>query len=153
MAEAAITYRTGGVEQLHLIQPLWEALNEHHRARSTHFAGFWATNTFASRQTQLEAKAAKGRLMVELAGIGEGPPAAYCVSSIEGEVGEIESIYVAPELRGQGIGDAFMKHALTWMDEHEVKRPCVAVVAGNEAAFGFYARYGFYPCYTMLRPS
>ena len=151
MADPAITYSSGGVEQLDLVGPLWEALNEHHRSRSTHFAEFFAGNSFAPRRAQLEAKAGRGHLLVDLAKFADGTPVAYCVSSIEGELGEVESIYVAPNLRGRGIGDTFMKRALAWMDEHAVRVRSVAVVAGNEAAFGFYARYGFHPSYTMLR--
>ena len=47
-----------------------------------------------------------------------GQNVGYCVSSVDEErTGEIESIFVASDYRGLGIGDSLMKKALTWMDK------------------------------------
>ena len=70
----------------------------------------------------------------------------YCVSSVgKCEVGEIESIFVVPNYRGLGIGDALTRKALAWMDKEGVEAKNVEVGAGNEDVFGFYAPHGSLP--------
>jgi hypothetical protein len=36
------------------------------------------------------------------------------------------------------------------MDIHAVSRKVIAVAAGNEEAFGFYAKFNFYPRVSVL---
>jgi len=38
-----------------------------------------------------------------------------------------------------------MKTALAWMDDRAATNKIIGVVEGNEEAFGFYKKYGFYP--------
>lgn len=76
----------------------------------------------------------------------------YCISSIDQKhIGEIESIFVDEEFRHQGFGHHLMQKALAWMEKEQVKSKIVGVVYGNESAFPFYARYGFFPSATILR--
>ncbi len=147
-----MTYEVSGAESLDLIGPLWEQLNEHHRLLSPHFAHVFAANTFAARRAELMAKADSGRLRVDLARSDTGDVVGYCVSSIDSKgTGEIDSLYVAAGGRHRRVGDALMKRALAWMDEHHVKDKTVLVCAGNEQVLAFYRRYGFYPRCTTLR--
>ncbi|MEJ5310168.1 MAG: hypothetical protein WHX52_10370 [Anaerolineae bacterium] len=44
-----------------------------------------------------------------------------------------------------------MQHALDWMYARSVPIKRVLVAAGNEEAFGFYARYGFWPRHIVLQ--
>jgi diamine N-acetyltransferase len=37
------------------------------------------------------------------------------------------------------------------MDEHGAERKIIGVAVGNEEAFGFYEKFGFYPRVTILR--
>ena len=76
----------------------------------------------------------------------------YCVSTVnQDKQGEIESIYIEKDYRRRGIGGNFMKKALAWMDGLSVTKRVIGVAAGNEEAFPFYARYGFYPRVTILK--
>ncbi len=152
MNDEQIRYEEGGAETLDLIGPLWEELNEHHRLLSPHFADAIARMTFAARRESLVAKAARGRLRLDLARCDHDELAGYCVSSIEPPgIGEIESLYVRPAYRRRKIGDGLMKRALAWMDEHQIQTRNIGVAAGNDQAFAFYARYGFHPRCTILR--
>ena len=75
----------------------------------------------------------------------------HCKSSVDKEnTGEIDSIFVLQGYRGLGIGEQLMQKGLQWMDEMGAEKIVVNVAAGNEQAFGFYERYGFYPRRTML---
>lgn len=61
------------------------------------------------------------------------------------KIGEIDSIFIETDFRSMGIGDAFMRRALNWMETQAVKSKMLTVAEGNEKVFAFYKRYGFYP--------
>jgi len=147
-----IEYIVTDARDLELIRPLWEKLNEHHVVRSRYFAAEMVQRTFEDRKKYFLDNA-KAELRVELAkDKAAGAVIGYCVSSIStGEQGEIESIYVEPDYRKLGIGDALMQRALAWMDGRQIKRKRIGVAYGNEEVFGFYSRYGFYPRVTILQ--
>lgn len=140
---------------LDLIAPLWEKLKEHHRVRSTHFKEQFSKTSWVMRKKQILDKAHKGAMLVHLAKDSDtNKLVGYCVTSIDDkDVGEIETIFIEAEYRRAGIGGAFMKRALKWMDSKSVTRKVIAVAAGNEEAFDFYARYNFYPRVSVLMQS
>jgi diamine N-acetyltransferase len=143
---SGIIYVAGGVELLNVVAPLWAELNCHHQSVSEYFADAFAAFTFEDRLHTLIDKAAQGQLRVDLARDESGTEAGYCISSIDAAgTGEVDSLYVCPELRGQGVGDALMRRALCWMDEEHVQSKTIVVVLGNEQVLTFYRRYGFYP--------
>jgi ribosomal protein S18 acetylase RimI-like enzyme len=146
-----IVYTQSGVEDIDFIVPLWLKLRTHHKERSLHFKDDISRMTWETRKTGLLEKAKTGTFLVSLAKEND-TLIGYCVSSINSEKqGEVESIYIEKEFRNFGIGDHFMKTALKWMDDREVQRKIVGVAVGNEEAFGFYEKYGFYPRVTVLR--
>lgn len=141
-----IDYIEGGVESLDLIAPLWAELTDHHRALSEHFAEAIAQRTFAARKAELAAKGGQGHLRVDLARISSGEYVGYCVSTIDGNrIGEVDSIFVQPPVRKQGIGDALMRRAMRWMEEVGTQSRIVEVAWGNNDVWSFYQRYGFLP--------
>jgi ribosomal protein S18 acetylase RimI-like enzyme len=138
---------------LDLIGPLWAKLNEHHRERSPYHAAHFTGMTFDKRKRSLLEKSAGGAMRVDIARDKEtGENVGYCVSTISKDgQGEIDSIYIEPVCRHQGIGDALMNKALGWMDGKRTTKRVVEVAAGNEEVFPFYRRYGFFPRSTLLR--
>jgi ribosomal protein S18 acetylase RimI-like enzyme len=73
------------------------------------------------------------------------------VTSLSQEkTGEIESIFIEEAYRTQGIGSTLVTCALAWLDENGSVRNRVPVADGNEAVFGFYKKFGFYPRMKML---
>jgi diamine N-acetyltransferase len=143
-----ITYTQTGAEGLDKIAPLWLKLREHHKERApVMFKEFLGNITYDSRKKSLIEKSVGGHLLVDIATDKvTGKAIGYCVSSLSAKkVGEIESIYVEQECRKQHIGDKFMKTALAWMDGLAAINKIIGVVEGNEEAFGFYEKYGFYP--------
>lgn len=60
-----------------------------------------------------------------------------------GHVGNIVSVYVLPEARGQGVGDGLMRVVLSWAREQNLSRVRLAVVTTNSPAIGLYERHGF----------
>jgi ribosomal protein S18 acetylase RimI-like enzyme len=151
MRQTKVTHISGGVELLDEIQSLWQKLNQHHAAVSPHFPADFQAKTFASRKQALLEKYANGVMRVDIA-IFQAKSIGYLVSAIRADgVGEIESIYVDDGFRGQSIGEELMQRALDWLDEHHVHTKVIAVAAGNQRAYKFYARFGFYPRVVMLK--
>jgi diamine N-acetyltransferase len=148
-----ITYTQMGAEGLDLVAPLWMKLRLHHKERVPEiFKDNFGRVTFESRKKQLLEISLKGAILIDLARDNNtGNLVGYCVSSItENKQGEIESIYIEKDYRRMGIGDRFMKKALEWMDARDVTRKIIGVAVGNEEAFGFYAKYNFYPRVSIL---
>jgi len=139
-----------GLEQ---IADLWRKLQEHHRACGGEFARTLGAVSWEQRKAGLLKKVVGGRLLVDVVRDGDaGRYVGYCVTSLTTELwGEIESIYVEPEYRGEGIGDCLMRRALAFLDEGGAKVKTLGVAVGNEEVFGFYRRYGFVPRATILQ--
>ena len=146
-------YLCGGPELLDTIEPLWRKLNDIHRTVSPHFADRAAASSFTARKQGLLEKAHNGQLRVEVAKTkAEQQVIAYCVSTITPDwTGEIDSIFVEEDHRGNGIADHLMSGALEWMEQAEVQAKILVVLWGNEQVHPFYQRYGFFPVSTTMR--
>ncbi len=141
-----------GPEDIPRIRSLWEGLNAHHGARSPHFAERFRRLTFADRAADFQAKAASGVFLLFLAlAPGQDEPRGYCAICADAAGrGEIDSLFVDRTARGQGLGRRLLEAALSEFSARGVREIRISVAAGNEEAFGFYARFGFAPSATIL---
>ena len=147
-----IEYSTTDIAGIEVIRPLWNRICEHHRIRARTFRAFFEHTTFDDRKAYFVRCAETGDIRVDLASDpATGRCVAYCVTSLSADhIGEIESLYVDEAYRSQGIGTALMTRALAWLDENGSVENRVAVAEGNEEAFPFYRKFGFYPRRTVL---
>ncbi len=147
-----IEYHTTDITGLDVIRPLWNRICEHHRIRARTFRAFFEHTTFDDRKAYFVRCAAAGYLRVDLAcDPAAGRSVGYCVTSLSADrTGEIESLYVDEAYRSQGIGTALVRRALAGLDENGSVENRVAVAEGNEEAFPFYRKFGFYPRRTVL---
>lgn len=146
-----LTYIGGGTELLEAIGVLWENLNRHHQSVSPYFQQDFSTYTFAQRKAKLREVYAEDAIHIDIA-LCRDQPVGYIISAVtQAGIGEIESVFVAANFRGHGIGDCLMQRALTWLDEQRPETIVVKVAVGNEQAYPFYARYGFYPRVVVLK--
>ena len=99
--------------------------------------------TFAERRAKLISKAQQG--MYVLLTVNSGKDVGYCVSTIGGNIGEIDSIFILPAFRRAGAGRALMSRAIEWFTNEAVKTVVVELMPGNHAAETFYAQFGFHP--------
>lgn len=128
------------------VEPLWRKLNEVHIQRSVHFSETYANMTWEQRKRVLLGRPAGTELYVELAYETDCGNIGYCMTSATPDrQGEIESIYVHEGWRHRGIGTTLMNDAKKWLDERGVRHRRIWVAWGNQEAFGFYAKFGFYP--------
>ncbi|PKG33277.1 N-acetyltransferase [Methanoregula sp.] len=151
----AIEYQETDLSGIELIRTLWTRLNTHHHANARVFQDVYAGMTFDDRKAYFSKIAMQGSLRIVLAFDPEqGIYAGYCVSSLSKDnEGEIESISVDETYRMQGIGTNLLTRALTWLNNNGSIRNRVSVADGNEAAFPFYRKFGFYPRMTVLEQS
>jgi len=147
-----IAYTETNEQGLDLIKTLWQKLNELHEELSKRNVAHFHEMTFERRKEDLLKKSAGGNLRIDLTRDTETKELiGYCVTTINTDShGEIESIYIEPDYRRNGIGDTLMKKSLKWLEEKAVSRKILVVAAGNEEVFDFYSRYGFYPRATIL---
>lgn len=147
-----ITFKIGGAELLDAVEPLWLQLIAHHSNLSPFFADEIASRNFLDRRTELAAKAAAGKLRVELVFDSDSAVIGYLICSIDGSgEGEIDSIFLRDPARSRGIGSTLMNRAMMWLDAEGAKKKFLVVATGNERVYAFYARYGFFPIANILR--
>lgn len=65
-------------------------------------------------------------------------------SSYDSEAG-LYSMWVAPEARGQGVGDSLVEAVIAWARRHGHTKLLLDVGDENEAAIALYERHGFEP--------
>jgi diamine N-acetyltransferase len=151
--KVSVKFIHGNQALLDQVRALWEALNSHHLGLSTNFRQHYKNMTFEKRKAGLLKKAKGGELHVDIAlDLATGRAVGYLISCVNLEkTGEIESVYVDPAYRHKGVGAELMRNALAWMDQKGAMEKVVEVSVGNEAAWGFYGRFGFLPRKTLLK--
>jgi len=141
-----IKYIYGGIELLDDIKPLWYKLNEVHANTSEFFSDFFHKWSYDSRKSDLLEKLKSAKLRVDAAVLNDkSDMVGYCVSTIDKDNGEIDSIYIDEQYRSRGIGHKLMKSALSWMDNNGVKSKTVIVTYGNNSVYKFYEQFNFFP--------
>jgi ribosomal protein S18 acetylase RimI-like enzyme len=146
-----VTYVSGNARMIDRVASLWEDLNKQHLSLSPYFKDYYRALTFEDRKRSIQQRAIGGEIRVDLALNDSGQPIGYCITSIDQTLtGEIDSIFVNPQCRGQGIGTALMEKALDWLRVKGAKKTFVSVAVGNEQAYVFYEQFGFFPRRTLL---
>lgn len=147
-----VAYRSTGFSEIDIIRPLWEQLNRHHHGRSEHFRSWYERMNFEERKAHFGYLAESGQIRLDLAlDRPTGKCVGYCVSSLSCEkAGEIESLFVESGYRSEGVGTTLVTRALGWMDSSGAVRKRVSVGNGNEDAWPFYRKFGFFPRLTVL---
>ena len=129
-------------EKINCIRNLWEKLNKIHYEDSTYFEDHYETFTFEER---IKSILLFDNDNLKISIVKDGPRyLGYCISSIAGSNGEIDSIYLEDELQGRGIGKNLITNHVEWMKEKKCTRIRVAVSYGHESVKEFYHKLGFY---------
>ena len=128
------------------IQPLWEKLNQLHGKLSQNFKQHFAKFTFEERMKLIHQKKSFAVFMAKSGNVNIG----YALASVEQDVGEIDSIFIVSEYRGNGLGKKLIETSQAWLAEQNVKRMIIGVAEGNESAISFYQKLGYFPRFTVL---
>jgi GNAT superfamily N-acetyltransferase len=68
---------------------------------------------------------------------------AWAVADREGDAAHLYQMWVAPELRGGGVGRRLLDAAVEWARSRRVRRIILGVTCGNSAARRLYESAGF----------
>ena len=126
-------------DEIDSIKTLWESLNAYHLAKSTRFKSHFSEFTFEKRMDALNRR---DRLIVYVAE-DKNENIGYCMASVDGLVGEIDSLFIKTERRNQGVGGKLMILVLKWLEKQNCKTIRVSIAEGNENTLDFYRRFGF----------
>jgi GNAT superfamily N-acetyltransferase len=145
------------------VAPLFKQLVEFHREV---IEGAWpvrsAEAAWAHRRGQYREWLGEGsaRMLAAVPAADEAAaPLGYAVLAIkpspaswdvEERVGELETLAVAEEARGQGIGSMLIEECRRLLREDGITHWAVAVVEANADATRLYEREGFRPFYRQL---
>ncbi len=149
----AFARRLLSADDLDAVRPLWEQLRAHHARLPWPFAGEMHRFDFAARKQELLAKAAGGKLRIELVSTAPaGVDIAYCISTVSAHGGgEVDSLFVEEGFRGRGIGSALVRQALAWLESAGATTTVVSVACANQEALALYQRFGFHPRTVLLQ--
>jgi len=138
-ARKTMNTKTITVDEINEIKTLWENLNAHHLSRSTYFKEHFSKFTFEKRLAGLKKR---DRLIAYIAE-DNGENVGYCIATVDGLDGEIDSLFVKQSHRSKGLGKELMSLALKWLEQQNCETIRVSVAEGNEDALDFYRRFGF----------
>jgi ribosomal protein S18 acetylase RimI-like enzyme len=136
--------------QLYMIKGLWEKLNEIHLKDSTFFKDHYQTFTFEKRCEKF-LKMSDKTLKIQILESNNVVPVGYCMSTIDKEVGEIESLFIDEAYRHNNLGKQLVENAIKWMKDNHCTKIGVSVAQGHESVVDFYKQFGFYQRLTYLQ--
>jgi len=151
-----------GAGRLDEVGPLFKGMVEHHRVVT---GDQWpvreAEQAWQRRRRQYSAWLAGGRswLLLADAAAGGQPAAGYAMVRLTepgptwdlgATMGELESLAVAEQARGQGVGTMLMDASRDLLRAHGASFWSVGVVEVNTDAVRLYERAGFQPFYRQL---
>jgi GNAT superfamily N-acetyltransferase len=146
-----------GVGDVDLVEGLWkEMVGHHHAVIGPRWPGRDSDEAWRLRRAQYVGwlEAGEGFIFLVPGEGAAGAPVGYAFLRVGrspstwdlGErVGDLESLSVAPEARGQGIGSELIEHCRGRLRELGARWWTVTVVAANERAGELYEREGFVP--------
>jgi len=68
----------------------------------------------------------------------------YCISSVKDGTGEIESLYLKPELRKHSLGKQLVELHKAWLKSKNCSKIKVTVSYGHDSVLKFYNKMGFF---------
>jgi ribosomal protein S18 acetylase RimI-like enzyme len=146
-----------GIEDVDLVEGLWKEMVEHHQEVVGEQApGRDPEDSWRMRREQYVGwiRSGEGTLFLVPGEGAEGAPLGYACLRVGpsgptwnlGEtVGDLESLSVATEARGKGVGTELIEHCQDRLRTLGARWWTVSVVASNERARQLYEREGFRP--------
>jgi len=139
-------------EELDLIQPLWEKLNQLHFDLSPDFKNRYNQMSWEKRKATLMDKSEE--LFIETVCDDQECIIGYCISSIDKMIhksGEIDSVYIEESHRNAGLGKQLINNAIEWLTSKGTLEQKLVVGIGNEKVLDFYRQFNFYPLQLILQ--
>ncbi|MGL1893150.1 MAG: GNAT family N-acetyltransferase [Spirochaetaceae bacterium] len=135
-------------DNIEIIKELWDSLRIMHKQNSTYHKDFFDSMTFEKRITkfmEIENENIKIDVLKN-----NNLSVGYCISTVIGAIGELDSLFIAKEFRKYKFGYKLVQNSTRWLKSKQCEKIQVAVAQGHESVFGFYEKFGFYPRVTVL---
>jgi len=138
--------------ELDLLEPLWNALREHHSSVTPHLGEPRPRRESWQRRRRQYAAWLAGSEAFALLAQRSGAPVGYAMVHVRegsptwpvGErAGELETLSVVPEERSRGTGSALLQAVRSELAARGIAEVSLLAIAGNEQAIRFYERHGF----------
>ena len=140
------------INEIDLIQPLWEKLNLLHLELTQNFKNRYSTMSWEKRKAKLIEKSEE--IMIDILVDSQHNIIGYCISTIDKEntkIGEIDSIYINESHRERGLGKQLINNALDWLITKGTTEQKLLIGAGNEKVLSFYKQFNFVPLHITLQ--
>ncbi|WP_281613385.1 GNAT family N-acetyltransferase [Flammeovirga sp. SubArs3] len=139
------TIRLNDITTIDEVDFLWKKLYAHHHFLRHQIHIEPSDSDWVRRKNKLKDKACD---LIVLTVKTELQLLGYLIASVhrlDPSVGEVESLYVEEEYRGEGLGTQLMHEAMSWFNYKNVKVRKLAVGIENETVVEFYRKQGFIP--------
>ena len=146
----SIQYRELEYDALDEVEALWLDLKEYQRSKTNHFHEHYLKVNFADRKADLKSKELVKIILAEGTGNSRVEKIGFCMVSLDNEVGQIESLFVAEDSRRKGLGGVLLERGIRLLKEHRPRHIRLLVGEGNEDVVSFYQKYGFVKRATQL---
>jgi len=140
------------INEIDLIQPLWEKLNLLHFDLSQNFKKRFQEANWEKRKTKLLEKSEE--IMIDTVVDYQDIIIGYCISTIDksnNKMGEIDSIYIDESFRECGLGKQLINNAIDWLTAKGTTEQKLLVGIGNEKVLDFYKQFDFLPLHIVLQ--
>ena len=129
--------------EIDIIKDLWEKNRLYHVNSSEYFKESYQSICFEERIKGFSSFT-KDTMKITVAK-NEDKYIGYCISTIENVTGELQSLHVSEDNRGNGIGWQLASKHIEWMKKMNCNVIGVTVSQENESTIRFYKKLGFYP--------
>jgi ribosomal protein S18 acetylase RimI-like enzyme len=154
-----LSVRRGTREDVERLEPLWDALREHHASLPDMVGVRSAKESWARRRAQY-LEWLSGDDCALFVAERDGALVGYAVVSVEDQAAptwalgdrtaEVETLSVSEHERSRGVGRALMEAASEFARSLGAATVLVGVAHTNAAAVRFYERQGFTPFYALM---
>jgi ribosomal protein S18 acetylase RimI-like enzyme len=155
-----VEVRLHPVDGIGVLEPLWQSLHQQHQGVGPRWPRWWPPERSWEIRRARYVEWLSERDAFALVAWRDRTPVGYAVvhmldgpddSWVTGDrIAELESLAVAEGHRGAGTGTKLMSAVLEQLHVLGVEDLWLNVVAGNDRAVEFYARYGLQPLMTLL---
>jgi diamine N-acetyltransferase len=143
------TFEQVKLAEIAIIKELWEELNQLHLSDTVYFQEHYKNFAFEKRASKFKKKDDRD-VFIEIVRDSQKIPVGYCISTVDEDTGEIDSICINHFHRKKGLGEKLIQNAILWLKSKNCKTIKLAVSYGHEVVFEFYKKLGFYPRMTYL---
>ena len=158
-----VRIESAGGDSLELLRPLWLTLHRHHQAIAPSLAPYVDDDTSWAmrRKFYAECLSHKGSFLLlaytqeDLAGYAlvlvQATSTMWSDTWLTGDrTAELETVIVAPEQRGKGIGTLLLDRVESELDRLGIADIIIGSLPGNTEALDLYRRRGFEPTWLVM---